>query len=48
VRLANLTTGKSVRIEVKPLLCSRKQNTFYWALPPGRYALHKHEFTSSK
>ena len=48
VRLANLTTGKSVRIEVKPPLRSRKQNTFCCALPPGRYALYKYEFTSSK
>lgn len=48
VRLANLTTGKSVRIEVKPPFRSRKQNTFCCALPPGRYALYKYEFTSSK
>lgn len=48
VRLANLTTGKSIRIEVKPPFRSRKQNTFCCALPPGRYALYKYAFTSSK
>lgn len=48
VRLANLSTGKAVRIEVKPPLRSRAQNAFCYALPPGRYALYKYEFTVSK
>ena len=33
VRLANLSTGKAVRIEVKPALRSRKQNAFCVARP---------------
>ena len=48
VRLVNLTTGKSVRIEVKPPFRTRKQNDFCFALPPGRYALYKYGFTASK
>ncbi len=48
VRLVNLTTGKSVRIEVKPPFRSRKQNAFCFARPPGRYAPYKYEFTASK
>ena len=48
VRLVNLTTGKPVRIKVKPPFRSRKQNAFCFALPPGRYALYKYEFTASK
>ena len=48
VRLVNLSTGKPVRIEVKPPFRSRKQNAFCFALPPGRYALYKYEFTASK
>ena len=48
VRLVNLTTGKPVRIEVKPPFRTRKQNAFCFALPPGRYALYKYEFTASK
>ena len=48
VRLANLTTGKPVVIEVKPARHSRKQNAFCFALPPGQYALYKYEFTASK
>lgn len=48
VRLANLSTGKAVRIEVKPPMRSRAQNAFCYALPPGRYALYKYEFTDSK
>jgi hypothetical protein len=48
VRLYNLSTGKAVRIEVKPAFKSAKQNTFCVALPPGRYALHLYEYTESK
>jgi len=48
VRLANLSTGKSVRIEVKPAMRSRKESAFCYALPPGRYALYRYEFSLSK
>ena len=48
VRLANLTTGKAVRIEVKPGMRSRKESAFCFALPPGRYALYKYEFSISR
>lgn len=48
VRLANLTTGKAIRLGVKPAMRSRKENTFCYALPPGRYALYKYEFAISK
>ena len=48
VRLVNLSTGKPVVIEVKPPFRSRKQNAFCYALPPGRYALHKYVYTASK
>jgi hypothetical protein len=48
VRLVNLSTGKALRLEVKPLLRSRKENPFCYTLPPGRYALYKYEFTEGK
>lgn len=48
VRLINLTTHKAVRINVKPALRSRQENDFYYALPPGRYALHSYEYNISK
>ena len=48
VRLANLTTGKAVRIEVKPAMRSRQESAFCYPLPPGRYALYKYEFAESK
>ena len=48
VRLVNLTTGKTLRLEVKPLLRSRRENSFCYVLPPGRYALYKYEFAESK
>ena len=48
VRLANLTTGKAVRIAVKPAMRSRKESAFCFALPPGRYALYKYEFSISR
>lgn len=48
VRLVNLSTGKPVTLEVKPPMRSRKQNTFCYALPPGRYALYQYEYSASK
>lgn len=48
VRLINLTTHKAVRINVKPAFRSRQENDFYYALPPGRYALHSYEYNISK
>jgi TonB family protein len=48
VRLANVSTGKAVRIDVKPAFLTRAQHSFCYALPPGRYALYKYEFTESK
>jgi hypothetical protein len=44
VRLANLSTGKVVRLEVKPSAQLRAQNVFCAALPPGRYALYQYEY----
>ena len=44
VRLVNLTTGKAVRLNVKPALKSRRENAFYYALPAGRYALFIYEY----
>ena len=41
VRPVNLTTGKPVRIGVKPPFRTRKQNAFCFALAPGRYALYR-------
>lgn len=40
VRLVNLTTHKSVSFSVKPAMKSRRENSFFYALPAGRYALH--------
>ena len=48
VRLVNLTTGKVLLLEVKPLLRSRRENPFCYTLPPGRYALYQYEFAESK
>ncbi|MDQ2772609.1 MAG: energy transducer TonB [Bacteroidota bacterium] len=48
VRLVNLSTGKPVTLEVKPPMRSRKQHTFCYALPPGRYALYQYEYSVSK
>jgi hypothetical protein len=48
VRLVNLSTGKPVTLEVKPPMRSRKQNTFCYALSPGRYALYQYEYSASK
>ena len=48
VRLVNLATGKALLLEVKPLLRSRRENPFCYALPPGRYALYRYEFAESK
>jgi TonB family protein len=48
VRLVNLDTHKAVRINVKPAFKSRQANSFCYALPPGRYALHSYEYTDSK
>jgi TonB family protein len=39
VRLVNLSTGQVFRINVKPIMRSRRENTFCYALPAGRYAL---------
>ena len=43
VRLVNLTTGKPVRIKVKPPFRTRKQNVLCFALLPGRCALYKYD-----
>ncbi|UYZ60954.1 energy transducer TonB [Hymenobacter latericus] len=48
VRLVNLGTGKAVRLEVKPAFKSARSNSFCFAVPPGRYALHFYEYTESK
>jgi hypothetical protein len=48
IRLVNLTTGKYFRLGVKPILRSRRENAFCYALPPGRYALINYEFSDSK
>jgi TonB family protein len=44
VRLVNLSTGQVFRLNVKPILRSRRENLFCYALPPGRYALSQYEF----
>ena len=44
VRLVNLTTHKLVSIGVKPPMKSRRENSFFYALPAGRYALHMYAF----
>ncbi|WP_180754323.1 hypothetical protein [Hymenobacter sp. DG01] len=48
IRLVNLDTGKYFRLSIKPILRSRRENTFCYALPPGRYALINYEFSDSK
>ena len=48
VRLENLSTGQGVNLGVKPLMRTRAENPFCYALPPGRYALHYYFFTASK
>jgi len=48
VRVVNLTTGKNFRLNVKPIVRTRRENPFCYALPPGRYALHSYEFSDSK
>jgi TonB family protein len=47
VRLVNLSTGQVFRINVKPIMRSRRENPFCYALPAGRYALSQYEFNSS-
>ena len=47
VRLVNLSTGQVFRIGVKPTMRSRRENTFCYALPAGRYALSTYEFNHS-
>lgn len=47
VRLVNLSTGQVFRINVKPVLRSRRENLFCYALPAGRYALSQYEFIGS-
>lgn len=44
VRLVNLTTHKSVSFIVKPIMKSRRENAFFYALPAGRYALHLYAY----
>lgn len=44
VRLVNLSTRKAVRLNVKPILKSRRENAFCYALPAGRYALFIYEY----
>ncbi|MFD1466880.1 energy transducer TonB [Hymenobacter caeli] len=44
VRLVNLTTHKSLRINVKPILNTVRESAFCYALPAGRYALFIYEF----
>lgn len=44
VRLVNLTTQKSVRLNVKPILASRRESAFCYAVPAGRYALYLYEY----
>jgi TonB family protein len=46
VRLINLTSHKAVRISVKTAFNSKQEAIFYYALPPGRYALHSYEYSS--
>jgi TonB family protein len=44
VRVINLSTGQPFRLGVKPAVRSRRENTFCYALPAGRYALSEYEF----
>lgn len=48
VRVVNLDTRKNFRLSVKPIVRTRRENSFCYALPPGRYALHSYEFSDSK
>lgn len=48
VRLVNLTTRQVFVVSVKPAFKSQRENSFCYALPPGRYALSQYEYTSSK
>lgn len=48
VRLANMTTGKTVSIQVKLTMRSCKESGFCYALPPGRYALYKYRYSISR
>lgn len=48
VRVVNLETRKNFRLSVKPIVRTRRENPFCYALPPGRYALHSYEFADSK
>jgi len=44
VQVVNLSTGQVFRLGVKPALRSRRENSFCYALPAGRYALKEYEF----
>jgi TonB family protein len=44
VRLVNLTTHKAVSFGVKPPMKSRRENSFFYALPAGRYALQSYAY----
>ncbi|UPL50025.1 hypothetical protein [Hymenobacter sublimis] len=48
VRVVNLETRKNFRLNVKPIVRTRRENPFCYALPPGHYALHSYEFSDSK
>jgi|GEM_PF-995112 len=48
IRVVNTKTGRIYSFVVKPALRSRKENSFCYALPPGRYALYSYEFAESK
>jgi TonB family protein len=45
VQLVHLTTHKLVRVVVKPLMKSRKENDFCVALPAGTYALQQYAYS---
>jgi len=47
VRLVNLTTNEVFRLNVKPIMRSRRENVFSYALPAGRYALSQYEYSTS-
>jgi len=47
VRVVNLSTGQVFRFNVKPALRGRRENSFCYALPAGRYALSQYEFNHS-
>ncbi|GAA3970353.1 energy transducer TonB [Hymenobacter antarcticus] len=44
VQLVNLTTRKLISFSVKPPMKSRRENSFFYALPAGRYALHVYAY----